>query len=69
MVANVHEELTNAIGGVYTFKIHGSIYHEIVPFQNHPREQPKFAQIYIYDLEAQLHWQQSIFDGLDIEVL
>ena len=53
--AHVDERFTRG-GGVYTFKVHGQIYHNIGTL--FPAEEsgqtPRFAQLYFYDIEHEL---------------
>ena len=47
--ANIDKGLANAKQGVYTFRIHGVVYHCIGQLLPKDNEAPKYAQIYIHD--------------------
>ena len=47
--ANLDKGLANAKRGVYTFRIHGVMYHRIGRLMPNEGEAPAFAQIYIHD--------------------
>ena len=47
--ANLDKGLANAKQGVYTFRIHGVVYHSIGQLLPKDNEAPKYAQIYIHD--------------------
>ena len=54
MRANVDENLANMNNGVYTYRIHGSVYHNIGPIKPDKNDEAKIAQIYIYDQSSQI---------------
>ena len=47
--ANIDRGLANAKQGLYTFRIHGLVYHSIGQLLPKDNEAPKYAQIYIHD--------------------
>lgn len=47
--------------GVYTFRIHGSVYHSITSLFPSGNESPRFCQIYICDPEEQLSIRYNLF--------
>ena len=57
--------------GIYTFKVHGSIYHNIGPMM--PGEvadqAPRFAQLYFYDTDHELQNRLHHVPELDMDVL
>lgn len=53
----------------YTFRISGSVYHRIGHLFPSEGKSPKFAQIYIYDTENELHNRIQWNKALDLEVL
>lgn len=55
--------------GPYTFRISGSVYHRIGHLFPSEGKSPKFAQIYIYDTENELHNRIQWNKSLDLEVL
>jgi hypothetical protein len=59
-------ELTNARGGVYTYRILGAVVHEAGPLRAREDEQQNFAQIYFHDLNEQVARRQEFFpDALE----
>lgn len=70
MLQQVDHELADATYGVYTFRVHGTIYHEISRSMQPPAGvQPGFSQFYIHDPELQIDQRRGVFDGLDPEIL
>jgi hypothetical protein len=69
MRANVDENLANMNNGVYTYRIHGSVYQSIGPKQPDKNDEAKFAQIYIYDQSSQIDRRSSIFECLDKNII
>lgn len=63
------ESLANAVRGVYTFRVNGTICHRMGPLLPATGQRPAFAQIYIYDPKMQIEHRRSIFDHLDRLVL
>ena len=68
--ADVDLDLANAKEGVYTYKIHGALYHQIgglIPND----DKPKFAQIYFHDssLQYQLERRKELFPSLNEDIL
>lgn len=55
--------------GPYTFRISGSVYHRIGHLFPSEGKSPKFAQIYIYDTENELHNRIQWNKSLDLDVL
>ena len=49
LAADINDTLAKNHKGVYTFQAHGAVYHNIGPVHVPEGQQPKFAQIYIYD--------------------
>ncbi|KAG9447459.1 hypothetical protein H6P81_013587 [Aristolochia fimbriata] len=49
--------------GPYTFKISGANYHRIGSLLPHRGQQPKFAQLYIYDTEHEIQNRMCAFRG------
>ncbi|CAG8741214.1 15100_t:CDS:2 [Cetraspora pellucida] len=66
--ANIDNQVTGT-SGVYTFRIHGEVYHRIGAFSFNPESQPQFAQIYIYDTDYELQNRINIMPGLDSTIL
>ena len=52
----------NAKGGPYVFKVDGQNHHRIGPLLPNVGQNPKFAQLYIYDIKmnVQTRWPLSI---------
>ena len=65
--ANVDNNLANAKEGVYTYKIHGALYHQIGGLMPNDENEPKFAQIYFHDssLQYQLERRKELFPNLN----
>lgn len=64
------ESVANGRGGAYSFRIHGSVYHQIgglLPRQE--GEQPAFAQIYFHDTENELANRHRIAPHLAMTTL
>ena len=57
--------------GVYTFKVHGSVYHNIGPMMlGEVADQiPRFAQLYFYDTEHELENRLHHNSNLDVKIL
>src|SRR5256885_13992067 len=55
---NVDQEVTGT-NGVYTFRIHGEMYHRIGTLLPNPETPPQFTQIYIYDTDYELQNRSS----------
>ncbi len=74
MGATIHENVAlderyaNARGGVYTFRVQGTICHRIGGLYAPEGQAPAFAQIYVHDpdMERQISRRMSIIDGLDV---
>jgi hypothetical protein len=67
MGANIDRSLER--NGIYSFRIHGALYHRMGSLIPTASEQPRFAQLYIYDDDAQLDHRMSIMDSLHRETL
>jgi hypothetical protein len=63
------ERFANQHVGVYTFRIHGTIYHRIGSLLPPNSENPVFAQLYIYDTDYELQNRVKNFPNLNIEIL
>ncbi|CAJ0643332.1 9279_t:CDS:2 [Entrophospora sp. SA101] len=64
-------ELANATAGVYTFRIQGSIYHQIGSLLPEPGSEPHYLQMYVWDTENKLyHRINTLSDsGLDPTII
>ena len=69
MGVNLDKNYANNLKGIYTFRIHGSIYHRIGPITPKKNDIPKFAQLYIHDTDNELDNRLLNFSGLDREIL
>jgi hypothetical protein len=69
MRANVDEKLANMNNGLYTYRIHDSVYHSSGPIQPDRKEEAKFAQIYIYEQSSPIDRRCSLFDCLDRNII
>ena len=58
MNANLDRRYANEEYGAYAFRIHGSVHHlmspELIPNRGNIVQQPRFAQIYIFDSANEL---------------
>jgi hypothetical protein len=59
--AKVDEKLMSATNGCYTYRINGSIYHQISSYLPNPDFNPQFSQIYIYDRDMQVSLRSGMF--------
>lgn len=64
MGANIDQSVANVRAGVYTFRIHGSIYHRIGSLRPPDNQPARFAQIYFYDAREATERQADIFPNL-----
>ena len=70
--ADIDKDLANADRGVYTYQLHGALYHQyggLLP-RDDPN-QPTFAQIYFHDsnFDNQLQVRTNMYSVLDPDVL
>jgi hypothetical protein len=65
MSVNLDHRLANMNTGNYTFRIQGSPYHLIGSAMPDQGDQPKFAQIYFYDVEHELDNRARIFPDMN----
>jgi len=64
------ERMLRATEGVYTFRIHGALYHRMGPLEAAPGERPGWAQLYLYDSrDERLNLRIDCYDGLDPNIL
>ncbi|OAD81565.1 hypothetical protein PHYBLDRAFT_73457 [Phycomyces blakesleeanus NRRL 1555(-)] len=71
LLENIDQSVANNIGGVYNFQIHGTICHKIgsvFPTTQTQMDQPKFAQVYIFDPASQVDHRHCNAPELDREV-
>ena len=69
MGVNLDKNYANNLKGMYTFRIHGSIYHRIGSLTPSLNSTPKFAQLYIYDTDHEIDNRLLNFSGLDKTIL
>ena len=65
---NVDQEVTGT-SGIYTFRIHGEMYHRIGTLLPNSETPPQFAQIYIYDTDHEIQNRLNAMDNLDSTIL
>jgi hypothetical protein len=66
LLADVNPRLAAQIGGSYTFKAHGAMYHTVGALDAEEGTLPAFAQLYIFDGEdEQLERRTRAFRGLN----
>jgi hypothetical protein len=63
--ANADAALIEHTDGIYTFRIHGSMYHRLGSLLPQPGEQPGFAQLYFYDTDHEVDNRLHHMDKLD----
>lgn len=62
----IDQRLSNAIGGSYTFRLHGNLYHRLPSLRVGPDQAPAFAQLYLFDGDdEELQHRGQAFQGLD----
>jgi len=66
--AKINQEVAGT-SGIYTFRIHGEMYHRIGTLLPDSEAQPQFAQIYIYDTDHEIQNRLNIMPGLDPMIL
>src|SRR5581483_3588942 len=67
--AKIDDHITGT-RGVYTFRIHGEMYHSIgTLLPNNKDKHPQFAQIYIYDKDNELQNRMNIMPNLNPNIL
>ena len=71
MKANLDHNLASRRNGVYTFRVSGVLHHYVPVNILPPNEstKPRFAQIYFYDKEFQLHERTTCFSNLNHETI
>lgn len=70
--AQIDDTLIRNTKGVYTFRINGSMHHQMPPIRPDDQTKPRFAQVYTYDPSFQAHYRNGMFPDLSksiIEVL
>ncbi|OAD81552.1 hypothetical protein PHYBLDRAFT_162151 [Phycomyces blakesleeanus NRRL 1555(-)] len=68
MGVNIDQSVANNIGGAYNLQIHRTICHKIgsvLPTTQAQMDQPKFAQVYIFDLASQVDHRHCNAPELD----
>ena len=63
---NVDQEVTGT-SGVYTFRIHGEMYHRIGTLLPNSETPPQFAQIYIYDTDHELQNRSNAMPNFNLD--
>src|SRR6266542_1064739 len=67
--AKIDQQVTGT-SGIYTFRIHGEMYHRIGSLLPDSETQPpQFAQIYIYDTDHEIQNKSNIMPGLNPIIL
>lgn len=66
--AKIDPEVTGT-SGIYTFHIHGEMYHRIGTLFPDIETQPQFAQIYIFDTDNELQNRLNLMPRLDSTIL
>lgn len=64
------ERMLRATEGVYTFRIHGALYHHMGPLEAATSDIPGWAQLYLYDTrDERLNLRLDRYYGLDPAIL
>ena len=67
---NLDEKMIRATEGIYTFRIHGALYHRMGPLDPAPNEKPGWAQLYLYDSrDERLNQRLDQYGGLEPAIL
>ena len=62
--------MLRATEGVYSFRIHGALYHRMGPLEAAPGDRPSWAQLYLYDTrDERLNLRLDRYGGLDPAIL
>ncbi|OAD72573.1 hypothetical protein PHYBLDRAFT_169701 [Phycomyces blakesleeanus NRRL 1555(-)] len=72
MGVNIDQSVANNIGDAYNFRIHGTICHKtgsVLPTTQTQMDQPKFAQVYIFDPASQVDHRHCNAPELDRVIL
>ncbi|XP_048568739.1 uncharacterized protein LOC125549342 isoform X1 [Triticum urartu] len=64
---SLDENYTNMKSGVYTFRVHGTIYHNVHSFG--PSSRPEHLQLYFYDDDPTITHRKAATNQLDQEVV
>ena len=67
--ANIDENLISNKGGNYSFRINGTIHHQIPSIRPKEINQPRFAQIYTYDPSFQTNHRSNMYPHLNKDIL
>ncbi|KAI2498043.1 Helitron helicase-like domain at N-terminus [Fragilaria crotonensis] len=67
--ANVDDALIDRSCGIYTFRIHGSMYHRLGSLLPEPGQHPAFAQLYFYDTNHEVDNRLHHLNTLDRNTL
>jgi hypothetical protein len=68
MGAKVDHSITGT-SGIYSFCVHGEMYHSIGTILPDNEARPQFAQIYVYDTEHELQNRMNVMPNLDPVIL
>jgi hypothetical protein len=64
------KRMLRAMEGVYTFRIHGALYHQMGALEAAPGDSPGWAQLYLYDTrDERLNLRLDRYSGLDPTIL
>lgn len=70
LAVSFDDRVLSATEGVYTFRIHGVLYHRMGPLEAAPGDRPGWAQFYLYDeRDERLNLRLDCYDGLDSSIL
>lgn len=58
--ADIDKTMADGKMGVFTYKLHGSMTHQIGSLLPKPGEDPKFAQLYVHDTENETQNRQKV---------
>ncbi|KAI9013913.1 hypothetical protein CLU79DRAFT_665192, partial [Phycomyces nitens] len=63
--ANIDENLANRRDGVFTFRVNGTMYHNVGSLRSQNQTTAGFSQIYFCDTNEKLARRATLFSGLD----
>ncbi|GAN02592.1 hypothetical protein MAM1_0024c02036 [Mucor ambiguus] len=70
MNADLDRRYANNQHGAYAFRIHGGVYHlmssSLIPDESNVVQQPRFAQIYIFDSRNELQNRTNVAGNQDV---
>ncbi|PIA38864.1 hypothetical protein AQUCO_02700218v1 [Aquilegia coerulea] len=69
MGVNIDDTLANAMGGVYTYRAQGALYHRIGTLLPQDGQRPRYMQMYIFDTDREIEHRMEENNSLNCQVL